>query len=75
MSKYKPLESILVKPAGPDCNLGCKYCFYLEKKDLFKNVETHRMSDKVLEEMIRQLMEQSGPNVAVGWQGGEPTLV
>ncbi len=75
MSKYKPLESILVKPAGPDCNLGCKYCFYLEKKDLFKNVETHRMSDKVLEEMIRQLMEQSGPNVAVGWQGGEPTLM
>ena len=73
--QYKPLESVLVKPAGPDCNLGCTYCFYLEKKDLFNQTPVHRMSDKVLEEMIRQIMEQSGPAVSIGWQGGEPTLM
>ena len=73
--QYKPLESVLVKPAGPDCNLGCTYCFYLEKADLYKQTTTHRMSDAVLEEMIRQIMEQSGPAVSIGWQGGEPTLM
>jgi len=32
MQQYqKPLTSVLVKPAGPDCNMKCEYCFYLEK--------------------------------------------
>ena len=26
--------SLLVKPAGADCNLRCTYCFYLEKAAL-----------------------------------------
>lgn len=72
---FKPLESILIKPAGPDCNLGCKYCFYLEKAALFNKTTTHRMSDEVLEELIRQAMAQSGQNISLGWQGGEPTLM
>ena len=72
---YKPLESVLIKPAGPDCNLGCTYCFYLEKAELFKEQSVHRMSDEVLEELIRQVMSQSGPQVSLGWQGGEPTLM
>ncbi|MGM0376804.1 MAG: anaerobic sulfatase maturase [Bacteroidota bacterium] len=71
----KPLDSVLVKPAGPDCNLGCKYCFYLEKAGLYPDANTHRMSDEVLEELIRQTMEQSGQNISFGWQGGEPTLM
>lgn len=72
---FKPLESILVKPAGPDCNLGCKYCFYLDKSELYPETNTHRMSEKVLEELIRQTMEQSGQNISFAWQGGEPTLM
>ena len=40
---------IMSKPAGPDCNLACKYCFYLEKEVLFKGGKVHRMSDEVLE--------------------------
>lgn len=74
MQDYKPLDSVLVKPAGPDCNLGCTYCFYLEKADLFKENSTHRMSDAVLEELIKQIMQQSGQEVSIAWQGGEPTL-
>jgi uncharacterized protein len=72
---FKPLESVLVKPAGPDCNLGCTYCFYLEKADLFKNTATHRMSDEVLEETIRQVLAQPRQNLSFTWQGGEPTLM
>jgi len=71
----KPLNSILVKPAGPDCNLACSYCFYTCKSGLFPKTKTHRMSEETLTEMIRQLMEQSGERVGIGWQGGEPTLM
>ena len=72
---YKQLNSILVKPAGPDCNMRCTYCFYVDKNQLYPETVRHRMNDKVLEEMIRQVMEQSGPVVSFCWQGGEPTLM
>lgn len=71
----KSLESVLVKPAGPDCNMACEYCFYLEKASLFHESTKHRMSEDILEEMIRQVMAQSGNNISFGWQGGEPTLM
>lgn len=71
----KPLESVLVKPAGPDCNMACEYCFYLEKASLFHESTKHRMSEDILEEMVRQVLAQSGKNVSFGWQGGEPTLM
>ena len=73
--KHRPLQSVLVKPSGPDCNLNCSYCFYLGKADLFPETRQHRMSDQVQEEMIRQVMQQSGNAVSITWQGGEPTLM
>lgn len=33
------------------------------------------MSEKILENLIRQMMEQGGQQVSFGWQGGEPTLM
>jgi len=65
---------MLVKPAGPDCNLACEYCFYREKEQLFSNRKT-RMSESVLEAMIVQLLAQPVKQVTIGWQGGEPTLM
>lgn len=73
--KYRPLTSVLVKPSGPDCNLNCTYCFYLEKEALFPETKTHPMSPEIQEEMIRQVMQQSGESVSFGWQGGEPALM
>ncbi|HHE47004.1 MAG TPA: hypothetical protein ENL08_04810, partial [Bacteroidetes bacterium] len=52
----RPLKTVLVKPAGPDCNLACDYCFYLEKEAMFPGTRRHRMSDEILREMIRQVM-------------------
>ncbi|MBS3818430.1 anaerobic sulfatase maturase [bacterium] len=71
----KKLNSVLIKPAGPDCNMHCTYCFYLEKKDLFKQNKIHRMDEQTLEETIRQVMTHGGSQVSFGWQGGEPTLM
>jgi uncharacterized protein len=71
----KQLDSVLVKPAGPDCNLACRYCFYLEKAQLFPDNTVHRMSPAVLEAMIRQVTTRGAASVSFGWQGGEPTLM
>lgn len=73
--KTKMLNSVLVKPAGPDCNLNCTYCFYLKKGALFPQQLQHRMSDEIQEELIRQVMQQGGASVSITWQGGEPTLM
>ena len=75
MAKHRPLSSVLIKPTGPDCNLDCTYCFYLEKSELFKQSPVHRMSPEIQEELIRQVMQQSGESISLTWQGGEPTLM
>ncbi len=71
----KRLSSVLVKPSGPDCNLDCSYCFYLEKADLFSETNKHRMSLETLELFIRQTLQQTVGQVSFTWQGGEPTLM
>ncbi len=71
----KKITFVLIKPAGPDCNMSCRYCFYLEKSGLFPETKIHRMSDKVLEETIKQVLAQGEKAVSFGWQGGEPTLM
>ncbi len=49
LSTQKQLSSVLVKPAGPDCNMVCTYCFYVEKAELFSDAKKHRMSEEILE--------------------------
>jgi uncharacterized protein len=71
----KKLDSVLIKPAGPDCNMACSYCFYLDKSELFPDVKKHRMTDAMLEEVLRQLLDQPLRELSIGWQGGEPTLM
>ena len=70
-----PQFHMLAKPTGAACNLDCKYCFFLSKDMLYPN-EKLRMSDDVLENYIKQLLEShQTPTVNVSWQGGEPTLM
>ena len=66
---------LLAKPAGAACNLGCQYCFFLSKENLYPARESPLMDEAVLEAYIRQLLASSpGPQVEIAWQGGEPTL-
>ncbi len=66
--------SLLIKPAGPDCNLACRYCFYACKADLFDEGH-HRMSDSILEVMVRDYLQLGFEISSFAWQGGEPTLM
>ena len=63
----KPLQTLLVKPAGPDCNMDCTYCFYLEKEKLFPESLQHRMPPDVLQETVRQAMNQAGDQISFIW--------
>lgn len=66
------INSILIKPAGPDCNLRCNYCFYRQKAGMFSG-KTHRMSKRVLDTLIRDAMRVGVTTFS--WQGGEPTTM
>jgi len=67
---------IMTKPTGPICNLDCKYCFYLEKENLYPNTRQWAMQPPVLERHIEQyIAAQPHDEVHFAWQGGEPTLL
>ena len=71
-----PSFHLLAKPTGAVCNLDCAYCFFLSKEMLYPG-SRFRMADELLEEYLRQLIEAhaGAPEVAIAWQGGEPTLM
>ena len=67
---------VMAKPSGPICNLDCRYCFYLEKENLYGKKQDWAMPDPVLESYISQFIaSQDSPVISFAWQGGEPTLL
>ncbi len=64
----------MAKPAGPRCNMACRYCFYTEKAALFAGDPSPRMADRVLEAYIRETAAATTGPVQFAFQGGEPTL-
>ena len=66
--------TLLIKPAGPDCNMACRYCFYACKSEMFDG-PAHRMSDGVLEHLVESYLECGFEQSGFAWQGGEPTLM
>ena len=71
-----PAFHLLAKPTGAVCNLDCSYCFFLSKEMLYPG-SRFRMADELLEAYVSQLIEAHAtvPEVAIAWQGGEPTLM
>lgn len=67
--------SLLIKPASADCNLRCRYCFYLDRAALYPETRRHRMPSAVLERMVRSFLQTPQPSHTFAWQGGEPTLM
>lgn len=69
---------MMAKPAGSSCNLACKYCYYLEKNNLYKDVQPDRrfiMTDDILERFIKMYIEsQTVPSVQFCWHGGESLM-
>jgi len=65
---------LMIKPAGPACNLACSYCYYRGKQSLYPGSD-FRMSEAVLEQATRAYLHANpAAEVVFGWQGGEPLL-
>ena len=66
---------VMTKAVGASCNMTCKYCYYTEKKNLYRDDVHHMMSDEVLERFTRQYIEAQTMNeILFTWHGGEPLL-
>ena len=67
--------NVMLKPAGSLCNLGCAYCYYLDKADIYGGHEP-RMSEEMLETVIREYIAANDvPEVTFNWHGGEPLVL
>lgn len=67
---------IFAKPAGADCNLRCRYCYYLGKGPVGSEGGPIRMPADLLEEYIAQHIAASPDEVIrFSWHGGEPTIL
>jgi len=66
--------TLLIKPSGSDCNLDCKYCFYKNRAPEIGRGR-QRMTDRVLERLVKDYMALNFPVSGFSWQGGEPTLM
>ncbi len=73
----KPLY-VMTKPVSSMCNLSCRYCYYLEKANLYRNEDKagrFTMSEDLLERFIRDYIEsQTMPQVLFSWHGGEALM-
>lgn len=67
--------NIMIKPVGSLCNLRCRYCYYLDKADIYGGKEP-RMTHEMLETFIREYIAANDvPEVLFNWHGGEPLLM
>jgi uncharacterized protein len=65
----------MIKPTGAACNLACEYCYYLEKAAYYPG-SRFRMDDETLGRVTAAYLQANpAPEVAFGWQGGEPLLM
>lgn len=70
----KPLY-VMLKPIGSVCNLRCKYCYYLDKKQYYPEEKRYIMSDELLERFTQQYIEsQTMFDVLFTWHGGETLM-
>lgn len=73
----KPLY-VMTKPVSSMCNLSCRYCYYLEKANLYRNEDKagrFTMSEDLLVRFIRDYIEsQTMPQVLFSWHGGEALM-
>lgn len=66
---------VMLKPVGAACNLRCKYCYYLDKKNLYPEAGNYLMTEELLEHFTKQYIEsQTMPEILFTWHGGETLM-
>ena len=64
----------MFKPIGSVCNLGCSYCYYLDKGRLYGKQSSLPLD--LLEKVIKEYIEiNDNDQIVFDWHGGEPLLL
>ncbi|MCY1714453.1 anaerobic sulfatase maturase [Caproiciproducens galactitolivorans] len=69
-----PNINVLIKPASGNCNLQCKYCFYLDLIDNKCHSNGGFMPLETLEKLVQSVLEYADDTASFSFQGGEPML-
>lgn len=65
--------SLLIKPAGALCDLGCSYCFY-RRIAADRDTAPGVMQDETAETLLERVLSLRPAALSIAFQGGEPTL-
>ncbi len=66
--------SLLVKPASGLCNMACRYCFYRDEMNRYKELDMRVMPEETMELLIERACAEAKSSLRITFQGGEPTL-
>ena len=67
--------NVMIKPAGSLCNLDCKYCYYLDKAEIYHGKEP-KMTLEMLEQFTKEYIKANQSQfVTFNWHGGEPLVL
>jgi uncharacterized protein len=72
-AKMPPI-CFLIKPVSSNCNLRCRYCFYLSEAESRQTASYGIMREDTLETIVRKALEYADGACCFMFQGGEPTL-
>jgi uncharacterized protein len=65
---------VFAKPAGPVCNLRCRYCYYVEKMLPTAGASVVMPDDLLEEYVVQHITACPDEIVRFSWHGGEPTV-
>ncbi|MFI3207941.1 MAG: anaerobic sulfatase maturase [Eubacteriales bacterium] len=66
--------SLLIKPASGNCNMRCKYCFYVDEMNNRSVQNLGIMTEETLYNVLKTAFDSVEKNLSIAFQGGEPTL-
>lgn len=70
-----PPLSLLIKPASGNCNMRCRYCFYIDETMNRSVASLGRMSFETMRIIVDKALAYADGECTFAFQGGEPTLV
>lgn len=72
------MVNFMIKPTSFQCNIACKYCFYLEKENFMLpegEKKAKYMDIEIAKKFIeKRITEDKSTDIYFTWQGGEPLL-
>jgi len=70
-----PPITVMIKPVSGACNMRCRYCFYADEMNHRKSSVYSRMTNELLDVLVRRVIRSADASVHFVFQGGEPTLI